>query len=31
MVVNSKTGRKIFVERELHEGDLEKLIEEIAH
>jgi thiol-disulfide isomerase/thioredoxin len=29
MVMNSKTGKRVFVERELHEGELEKLIEEV--
>jgi thiol-disulfide isomerase/thioredoxin len=29
IVVNSKTGKRVFVERELHEGELEKLIEEV--
>lgn len=29
IVVNSKTGKRIFVEKELHEGDLEKLIAEV--
>lgn len=29
IIVNSKTGQRKFVERELHEGDLEKLIAEI--
>jgi thiol-disulfide isomerase/thioredoxin len=31
IVINSKTGKRKFVEKELHEGDLEKLIDEIAH
>ncbi len=29
IVINSKTGKRIFVEKELHEGDLEKLIDEV--
>jgi thiol-disulfide isomerase/thioredoxin len=29
IIVNEKTGQRIFVEKELHEGDLEKLIIEI--
>lgn len=29
IIVNSKTGQKKFVEKELHEGDLEKLIAEV--
>lgn len=29
IIVNSKTGQRKFVERELHEGDLEKLIAEV--
>jgi len=29
VVINSKTGKRKFVERELHEGDLEKLIDEV--
>lgn len=29
LVVNSKTGKRTFVERELHEGELEKLIDEV--
>ncbi|MEJ0031089.1 MAG: TlpA disulfide reductase family protein [Bacteroidota bacterium] len=29
IVVNSKTGKRIFIERELHEGELEKLIEDV--
>lgn len=29
IVINSKTGKRKFVERELHEGDLEKLIDEV--
>jgi hypothetical protein len=29
IVVNGKTGKRKFVEKELHEGDLEKLIAEI--
>jgi thiol-disulfide isomerase/thioredoxin len=29
LVLNNKTGKRKFVERELHEGDLEKLIAEV--
>jgi thiol-disulfide isomerase/thioredoxin len=29
MVINSKTGKRKFVEKELHEGDLEKLIADV--
>ncbi len=29
IIVNSKTGKRIFVEKELHEGDLEKLIAQV--
>jgi thiol-disulfide isomerase/thioredoxin len=29
IIINGKTGKRKFVERELHEGDLEKLIAEI--
>lgn len=29
LVVNNKNGKRRFVERELHEGDLEKLIAEV--
>jgi thiol-disulfide isomerase/thioredoxin len=29
IIINQKTGRRIFVEKELHEGDLEKLIAEV--
>lgn len=29
IVINTKTGKKKFVERELHEGELEKLILEV--
>ncbi len=29
IVINTKTGKKKFVERELHEGELEKLIMEV--
>ena len=29
IIVNSKTGQRKFIEKELHEGDLEKLIAEI--
>lgn len=30
LVVNSKTGKRTLIERELHEGELEKLISEIS-
>jgi thiol-disulfide isomerase/thioredoxin len=29
IIVNSKTGQRKFIERELHEGELEKLIAEV--
>lgn len=29
IVINQKTGQRKFIERELHEGDLEKLIAEV--
>jgi thiol-disulfide isomerase/thioredoxin len=29
LVINGKTGKRKFVEKELHEGDLEKLIAEV--
>ena len=29
MIINGKTGQRKFIERELHEGDLEKLIAEL--
>ncbi len=29
LVINNKTGKRKFVEKELHEGDLEKLIAEV--
>jgi len=29
IVINSKTGKRKFVERELHDGELEKLIDEV--
>ena len=29
IVINTKTGKRKFVEKELHEGDLEKLIDEV--
>lgn len=29
LVINTKTGKRKFVEKELHEGDLEALIEEV--
>ncbi len=31
LVLNTKTGKRKFVEKELHEGDLEKLIEEVRN
>lgn len=30
IIINGKTGQRKFVERELHEGDLEKLIAEVG-
>jgi thiol-disulfide isomerase/thioredoxin len=30
IIVNGKTGQRIFVEKELHEGDLEKLIAQVS-
>lgn len=29
IVLNSKTGKRVFVEAELHEGELEKLIDQV--
>jgi hypothetical protein len=29
LIVNTQTGKRKFVDKELHEGDLEKLIEEV--
>jgi thiol-disulfide isomerase/thioredoxin len=29
MIVNARTGKRKFIERELHEGELEKLIDEV--
>jgi thiol-disulfide isomerase/thioredoxin len=29
LVINTKTGKRKFVEKEMHEGDLEKIIEEV--
>lgn len=29
LVINSKTGKRAFVQKELHAGDLEKLIDEV--
>jgi len=29
LIINSKNGKRKFIEKELHEGDLEKLIEEV--
>ena len=29
IIINQKTGQRKFVEKELHEGDLEKLIQEV--
>jgi thiol-disulfide isomerase/thioredoxin len=29
IVINTTTGKRVFVERELHEGELEKFIEEV--
>lgn len=29
IIINTKTGKRKFVEKELHEGDLEKLIDEV--
>jgi thiol-disulfide isomerase/thioredoxin len=31
LIVNSKNGKRKFVQNELHEGDLEKLIEEVVN
>jgi thiol-disulfide isomerase/thioredoxin len=30
IVINTKTGKRKFVEKEMHDGDLEKLIEEVS-
>jgi thiol-disulfide isomerase/thioredoxin len=30
LIVNQRTGQRKFVEKELHDGDLEKLIEEVT-
>jgi thiol-disulfide isomerase/thioredoxin len=30
IIVNGKTGQRIFIEKELHEGDLEKLIAQVS-
>lgn len=29
IVINQRTGQRKFIERELHEGDLERLIEQV--
>jgi hypothetical protein len=29
LLVNTQTGKRVFVEKELHEGDLEKLIAQV--
>jgi thiol-disulfide isomerase/thioredoxin len=29
IVINSKTGKRVFAEREMHPGDLEKLIDQV--
>ncbi len=31
LVINTKTGKRKLVQKELHEGDLEKLIEEVTN
>jgi thiol-disulfide isomerase/thioredoxin len=31
LIVNTKTGKRNFIQKELHEGDLEKLIAEIGY
>lgn len=31
LIINTKNGKRKFVEKELHEGDLEKLIDEIKN
>jgi thiol-disulfide isomerase/thioredoxin len=31
LIINTKNGKRKFVEKELHEGDLEKLIEEVKN
>jgi len=30
LILNSKTGKRKFIQQELHEGDLEKLIDEVS-
>ncbi len=30
LIINTKTGKRKFVQQELHEGDLEKMIEDVA-
>jgi thiol-disulfide isomerase/thioredoxin len=29
IVINSKTGKRLFIEKEMHDGDLEKLIDQV--
>jgi thiol-disulfide isomerase/thioredoxin len=29
IVINSRTGKRVFAEKEMHEGDLEKLIDQV--
>ncbi len=29
LIINAKTGKRKFIEKELHEGDLDKMIEEV--
>jgi len=31
LIVNTKTGKRKFVQKELHEGELEKMIEEVGY
>jgi thiol-disulfide isomerase/thioredoxin len=31
LIINTKSGKRKLVQKELHEGDLEKLIEEVKH
>lgn len=31
LIINTKTGKRKFVQKELHEGELEKLIEEVGN
>jgi len=31
LIVNTKTGKRKFIQKELHEGELEKLIEEVEN